>query len=80
MVYRLGTAWSLSVAQLEEKLQSAAFVECGLTQEKSVRWVPPRGQVHGPLVESVGRQLIFKLMLESKAVEEQIGGTGHNLV
>lgn len=68
MVYRLGTAWSLSLAQLEEQLQSAAFVECGLTQEKSVGWVPPRGQVHGPLVESVGGQLILKLMMENKAV------------
>lgn len=68
MVYRLGTAWSLPLAQLEEQLQAAAFVECGLTQEKSVGWVPPRGQVNGPLVESVGGQLILKLMMESKAV------------
>ncbi|MES2188643.1 MAG: recombination-associated protein RdgC [Pseudomonadota bacterium] len=68
MVYRLGATWSLSLAQLEEQLQAAAFAECGLTQEKSVGWVPPRGQVHGPLVESVGNQLILKLMMESKAV------------
>lgn len=68
MVYRLGTAWSLPLAKLEEQLQSAAYVECGATQEKSVGWVPPRGQAHGPLAESVGGQLILKLMMESKAV------------
>jgi recombination associated protein RdgC len=43
-------------------------VECGATQDKSVGWIEPRGQAHGPLVESVGGHWIAKLMIESKAV------------
>lgn len=68
MVYRIGPAWSFTVEQLEAQLQEAPFVECGLTQEKSVGWASPRGDVHAALVESVGGQWILKLMLESKAV------------
>lgn len=68
MVYRMGPAWSVSLEQLEASLQAARFVECGLTQEKSVGWVEPRGEANGPLVESVGGQWLLKLMLESKSV------------
>ncbi|WP_309684226.1 recombination-associated protein RdgC [Polaromonas sp.] len=68
MVYRIGPEWSVSLAQLEAGLQENRFVECGLTQEKSVGWTAPRGDVHGALVEAVGGQWLLKLMLESKAV------------
>ncbi len=68
MVYRIAPAWSITLAQLEARLQDAPFVECGLTQEKSVGWTSPRGDVHGALAESVGGQWILKLMMESKAV------------
>ena len=68
MVYRMGPEWSVSHEQLEESLQAARFVECGLTQEKSVGWTAPRGDAHGALVESVGGQWILKLMVESKMV------------
>ncbi|MBC7610216.1 MAG: recombination-associated protein RdgC [Polaromonas sp.] len=68
MVYRIGPAWAISLEQLEANLQAAPFVECGLTQEKSVGWTSPRGEVNGALVESIGGQWLLKLMLESKAV------------
>ena len=72
MVYRLGPAWSLSLEQLEAALQLTQFVECSLSQEKSVGWVPPRGQVNGALVESIGGQWLLKLMLESKVVPSSV--------
>ncbi|MGJ0559430.1 recombination-associated protein RdgC [Methylocystis sp.] len=72
MVYRIGPAWSVSLEQLEANLQTMRFVECGLTQEKSVGWVEPRGEANGPLVESVGGQWLLKLMLESKAVPASV--------
>jgi recombination associated protein RdgC len=56
------------VAQIEESVDGGRFVECGSTQEKSIGWVEPRGEVHGPLVESVGGQLILKLMIETRAL------------
>ena len=68
IVYRVGPDWSASVAQMEAGLDGARFVECGATQEKSIGWCEPRGEAHGPLVESVGGQLILKLMIETRAL------------
>lgn len=68
MTYRISPGWAGSLEPLESALQEARFVECGMTQEKSVGWVPPRGQTDGAMVESIGGQWIMKLMLESKAV------------
>ena len=72
MVYRIGPAWAMTLEQLEERLQAARFAECGLTQEKSVGWTPPRGEAHGVLVESIGNQWILKLMMESKMVPSTV--------
>jgi len=68
MVYRLVSAWTSTQAQLEAALESARFVECGASQEKSVGWVEPRGEAHGPLVEIVAGQWLMKLMVEVKTV------------
>jgi len=68
MVYRLLAPWAMSQAKLEEALQSAHFVECGASQEKSVGWVEPRGEAHGACVEVVGGQWILKWMMEVKSV------------
>ena len=68
MVYRMVSPWSMSQAKLEEALEDARFVECGASQEKSVGWVEPRGEAHGPLVEIVGGQWLLKLMMEVKTV------------
>ena len=68
MVYRIGAGWSMSLEQLEAALQAAVFVECGLTQERAVGWVPPRGDAAGPLAESIDGQWLLKLMTETKVV------------
>ncbi len=68
MVYRIVSGWSATPVQLEAALQEAHFVECGASQEKSVGWVEPRGEAHGPLLEVVGGQWLLKLMLEIKTV------------
>lgn len=68
MVYRIGPDWSASVTEMEQALQGARFAPCGASQEKSVGWIEPRGEAHGPLVESVGRQLILKLKIETRTV------------
>ncbi|MCI4440164.1 recombination-associated protein RdgC, partial [Tibeticola sp.] len=41
------------LAALEDALEPARFAPCAPTQEKAVGWIEPRGQAHGPLVESV---------------------------
>lgn len=68
MMYRLGAAWEQTVAKLEAALEENRFVECGASQEKSVGWIPPRGEEHGPLVEVVAGQWILKLMVEVKVL------------
>ena len=68
MAYRIGADWTTSLTQLEEALETARFVECSPSQDKSVGWTEPRGQAHGPLVESIGGQWILKLQIETKAV------------
>jgi len=72
MVYRIGPAWSATLEQIEESLQKERFVECGASQERAVGWVEPRGEAHGPLAESVGGQIILKLMVEAKAVPSAV--------
>ena len=68
IVYRIGAGWSATVEELEASLDSARFVACGASQEKSIGWGEPRGEAHGPLVESVAGQIILKLMIETRAL------------
>lgn len=66
IIYKLAST-ELSAAALSEKLSAAQFVSCGSTQDKSVGWIPPRGEYEA-LVESIGGQLIAKLAIETKSV------------
>ena len=68
LVYHIDHWEAPASAALEAGLAAARFVECGATQGESAGWVEPRGDKHGPLVESVGGQLILKLCTETKAV------------
>lgn len=68
LVYRIGPDWSATPEQLEAALDSQRFVPCGAHQEKSVGWVEPRGDKHGPLVETVAGQWMLRFMIESKSV------------
>jgi recombination associated protein RdgC len=65
-VYRVGPEWQAELTEVEDKLQKHRFIPCGASQPMSMGWVEPRGQAHGPLVESVAGQWIFKLMIEKK--------------
>jgi recombination associated protein RdgC len=68
IAYRIGHGWSPTRAQMEEGLERQRFQPCGASQEKSVGWVEPRGEAHGPLVEVVDGQLMLKLLIEVKGV------------
>ncbi|MDD2545621.1 MAG: recombination-associated protein RdgC [Burkholderiaceae bacterium] len=68
IVYRIAPQWQVSLEQVEEALAKAPFMECGATQEKSLGWVPPRGEAHGPLAESVGGQWVLRFMVETKVL------------
>lgn len=69
IIYRVTIDPALHTAALiDEALQKLPFVECSPSQEKSVGWVPPRGEAHGPMLESVGGQWIARLMTETRSV------------
>ena len=72
IVYRMGEGWSATLAHIEDSLDAERFVPCGASQDKSVGWVEPRGEAHGPLVESVAGQLILKLKIETKSVPSSV--------
>jgi recombination associated protein RdgC len=67
-IYRIAPGWDVTLESMETALDAARFVPCGATQDKAVGWVEPRGEAHGPLVESVAGQRILKLMIETKGV------------
>jgi recombination associated protein RdgC len=52
---------------LARYLSHSEFVPTGQTQEKSAGWIPPRA-AHGAFVESVGGQLIARLLIETRKV------------
>ena len=68
MVYQIGEGFAPTLSEVQAALEPMQFVECGASQEKSVGWIPPRGEAYGPLVESVAGQWLLKLMIESKSV------------
>ena len=67
-LYRIAPGWAPTLQAMETALDGARFVPCGATQDKAVGWVEPRGEAHGPLVESVAGQRVLKLMIETKTV------------
>ena len=68
IVYRIVPQWQVGLEQVEEALGKALFMECGATQERSAGFVPPRGELHGPLAESVGGQWVLRFMVEAKVL------------
>ena len=68
IIYRIARSWQGDLQSLEDALQKTVFEECGSTQERSVGWVPPQGDVHGPLVESVASQWVMRFMTEANVM------------
>ncbi len=68
LVYRIDLWEPPTQAEIETRLDGARFAACGPSQPEAAGWVEPRGKKHGALLESVGRQLILKLCIESKPV------------
>ena len=66
--YRLTLSDFSTGSWLDDAIDAHSFEPCGPNQEKSIGFVPPRGEEHGVLVESIGGQLIMKLMIETRTV------------
>lgn len=71
-LYRIAPGWAPTLEEMETALDALRFGPCGASQDKSVGWAEPRGEAHGPLVESVAGQRILKFVMETKAVPGDI--------
>lgn len=72
ILYRIAPEFTISSDLMANSMKAAEFTPCGATQEHSAGWVPPSGEAHGALVESIGGHLIAKLMIETKAVPSDL--------
>lgn len=68
LVYRIEAFDPPSLADLDQRLNQARFVECAASQPESVGWAAPRGDRHDALAESIAGQWVFRLCIETKAV------------
>ena len=66
IVYRIAPPWNMPLDAVDAALARMPFAPCGATQELALGWVPPRGEAHGALAESVGGQWILRLVREAK--------------
>lgn len=67
-VYRMGDGFAATLAQMEQALAALPFQPCGPTQMQSEGWLPPRGQPHAPLVESIAGHRLMRYRIETKRV------------
>lgn len=72
IIYRIAQGWTPDIGLAEDGLAKIPFTECGATQEESGGWIPPRGEEHGALLESVGGQWILRYKTETKQVPAQV--------
>lgn len=72
IAYRIASSFTPDLATLEEALQTTPFIPIGATQETTTGWVPPRGEEHGALAESVNGQWMLKFKSESKSIPASV--------
>jgi len=71
IIYRTAPLHDADHEGIEQAMTKGQFVPCSATQEKSIGFVPPRGELHGPRVESVGGQWILRFKSETKTIPAQ---------
>ena len=72
IMYRIAPDWRAAAAEVDTCLQDARFIECSPSQDKSLGWIEPRGEDHGPLLEVIGGHWILKLMTETRALPASV--------
>ena len=72
IIYRIAGLENTDFQNVEQSLSQLAFTPCSPTQERSLGWVPPRGEANGPLIESIGGQWILRLKTETKLLPTSV--------
>jgi len=71
-VYAVVGGWPESLTVLEDALTAMPFVPGTASQDKTVGWMPARGQSHGVMAESVNGQWMLRFMVETRQVPASI--------
>lgn len=72
ILFRISHNWTSDLGKIEKGLSENQFVPCSPSQARSIGFVPPRGEKHGAMVESIGGQWIVTLCIETKSVPASI--------
>jgi recombination associated protein RdgC len=73
LCYRITAAIDgLAPTDVEAGLQKGAFTPCTPTQESASGFIPPRGQDHAALLESVDGQWVMLFTMESRSVPASV--------
>ena len=73
IVYRIEAAWSQALDQMRAGPGGrSASRPAALRRRRAAGWVEPRGEEHGPLVESIGGQWLLEFMIESKTLPASV--------
>ena len=71
-ICRIAPLFVPELIEIEAALVRYQFAECGATQERAWGWVPPRGEAHGLLAESVGGQWVLRFKTETKTIPAEV--------
>ena len=72
LIYRIAQGWEPELGAATQALQAQHFSPCSATQEQSSGWLPPRGQEHAPMIESIGGHWIMRHVTESKILPASV--------
>ena len=71
-LYRISEEWQPEFHKFEDQLSNLQFVSCEATQERSIGWVPPRGEKHGAFAESIGGHWVMRALTETKILPASV--------
>lgn len=66
-VFSIASPAQFDSPALERALAAAEYVPATATEERSVGWIPPRGEAHGPLLEQIDGHWLSTLRIEAKS-------------
>jgi recombination associated protein RdgC len=70
--YKIGPGFTFDLGAAQSAFAPLEYTECGVSQEQSIGWIPPRGDGNGALIESCGKHWIAKLMIEKKMLPASV--------
>ena len=69
-IYRIQLPKPMPVLTFDHAIETQKFIPCRATQDRSCGWVPPRGEHHGAMVETISG-MIMRFVNEVKTVPGQ---------